>query len=534
MNRLLAYLVTWAIFILVFFGIVEGGLRLLGMGPQPTINQFDSKLGWVKSMETEANRATSEFDITYTINSLGLRDDANLTKEKPEGTQRVLFLGDSFTLGYTVDRKDLFVDLLESKFKEEGRNVQAINAGTEGYSTDQQLLWLREEGVDYDPDIVVLNFYQNDVFWNSQGNYQRFPKPLFAATDGPAVDPVNVPLEDPGQQGWFAGSTAVGKLFAGAGEPIPTFNISSGKTASGKTLFKEMGVLLKDEPDFITESWKITRSLVAGMKATCEARKIKLLVSLIPTKAQIYTEFKEQQQAELGLADNAWDPNLPTNKMKAICQELGIECYDASQPGQVFMTEAAKEAPLYYTIDRHFSPAGNVAYAQGIYNHLTGDDFLGKTDKAVTPIVASEDSASSGEAAGGLPTWLIVVLVLWAALGIMYAVSYKDENGLLGFIKVGALIWIVVGLISLINLLISVMPYGSGGAVMGIIILAILIFLFWKLRKRFGLIMELYFDFTNRGHWYMMPLLAVMLAIGSLLIVAASSPFVAPFIYTLF
>jgi hypothetical protein len=32
----------------------------------------------------------------------------------------------------------------------------------------------------------------------------------------------------------------------------------------------------------------------------------------------------------------------------------------------------------------------------------------------------------------------------------------------------------------------------------------------------------------------MMPLLAVMLAIGSLLIVAASSPFVAPFIYTLF
>ncbi|MEO6710106.1 MAG: DUF5989 family protein [Planctomycetota bacterium] len=37
-----------------------------------------------------------------------------------------------------------------------------------------------------------------------------------------------------------------------------------------------------------------------------------------------------------------------------------------------------------------------------------------------------------------------------------------------------------------------------------------------------------------RGHWYLMPLLVVLLSIGSLLVVAASSPLIAPFIYTLF
>ena len=38
----------------------------------------------------------------------------------------------------------------------------------------------------------------------------------------------------------------------------------------------------------------------------------------------------------------------------------------------------------------------------------------------------------------------------------------------------------------------------------------------------------------KRGHWYLMPLVVILLTVGSLLVVAASSPLVAPFIYTLF
>ena len=45
---------------------------------------------------------------------------------------------------------------------------------------------------------------------------------------------------------------------------------------------------------------------------------------------------------------------------------------------------------------------------------------------------------------------------------------------------------------------------------------------------------ELIGAFIGRGHWYLMPLVTVLLTIGSLLVVAASSPLVAPFIYTLF
>ena len=45
---------------------------------------------------------------------------------------------------------------------------------------------------------------------------------------------------------------------------------------------------------------------------------------------------------------------------------------------------------------------------------------------------------------------------------------------------------------------------------------------------------ELLKAFTLRGHWYLMPLVVILLSVGSLLVVAASSPLIAPFIYTLF
>ena len=63
---------------------------------------------------------------------------------------------------------------------------------------------------------------------------------------------------------------------------------------------------------------------------------------------------------------------------------------------------------------------------------------------------------------------------------------------------------------------------------------ALLTFIVVKLGPRLGTAAELLAAFTRRGHWYLMPLVVVLVTIGSLLVVAASSPLVAPFIYTLF
>ena len=102
-NVLLALVVSLA----VAAGVLEAGLRLLGMGPQATINRFDKDLGWVKTPSSSAHRKTGEYDVTFTINSLGIRGDEMATAAKPAGTYRVMMLGDSFVQGYTVERENV-------------------------------------------------------------------------------------------------------------------------------------------------------------------------------------------------------------------------------------------------------------------------------------------------------------------------------------------------------------------------------------------------------------------------------------------
>jgi hypothetical protein len=82
--------------------------------------------------------------------------------------------------------------------------------------------------------------------------------------------------------------------------------------------------------------------------------------------------------------------------------------------------------------------------------------------------------------------------------------------------------------------LVKMLPPSIASWVAGGFVLLVLGFVTYKLGRRIATILELLRSFVMRGHWYLMPLLVVLLSIGSLLVVAASSPLIAPFIYTLF
>lgn len=185
-NVALALLVSLAIGL----GVFEGGLRLLGLGPPVTLNAFDADLGWSKTPSTTLRRGNAEgFEVEFTFNAAGLRDDAGVTAGALPDAYRVIALGDSFTLGFSVKRDDLFVDLLEGWWNAEGRGVQIVNTGTEGYSTDQEVAWLETHGAAWDPDLVLLFTYENDLFWNGQSHYTDLPKPRYTAagTENPAL-----------------------------------------------------------------------------------------------------------------------------------------------------------------------------------------------------------------------------------------------------------------------------------------------------------------------------------------------------------
>ncbi len=104
----------------------------------------------------------------FKINSRGLRADREYPYEKPPGTIRIVSLGDSFTAGYEVQQEETFSSVLERELRASGHTVEVLNAGVSGYSNAEALVYLERELLRYDPDIVLLSFYANDLVDNTR------------------------------------------------------------------------------------------------------------------------------------------------------------------------------------------------------------------------------------------------------------------------------------------------------------------------------------------------------------------------------
>jgi len=106
-----------------------------------------------------------DFGFPMRTNALGLRGGP-VTREKPAGTLRVLCVGDSVTFGLGVEEPQIFVSLLAQRLNEKvggGRRVEVINAAVPGWDGKDELLYLRDEGMQLAPDLVLLVFIPNDI-----------------------------------------------------------------------------------------------------------------------------------------------------------------------------------------------------------------------------------------------------------------------------------------------------------------------------------------------------------------------------------
>lgn len=96
--------------------------------------------------------------ITPTLNSQGYRDYEH-SLEKSVGKARILLLGDSMTFGWGIADHEIYPRRLSELA---GDQVEIISLARNGWSTADQLLALRREGLAYKPDIVVIGVVTND------------------------------------------------------------------------------------------------------------------------------------------------------------------------------------------------------------------------------------------------------------------------------------------------------------------------------------------------------------------------------------
>lgn len=124
-------------------------------------------------------------------NSHGLRGRAEYAYQRDPSRHRILIFGDSYTFGDDVSDDETYSQLLEQLLP----STDVLNLGEHGYGHDQMLLYLRDEGVKYRPDVVILGYVRFDTYRNLF-TFSSYAKPRFALDSG-ALRLTNVPVPEP-------------------------------------------------------------------------------------------------------------------------------------------------------------------------------------------------------------------------------------------------------------------------------------------------------------------------------------------------
>ena len=163
--------------------VLEGGV-LLVLGEQPKFPRrvVGAEFG-VRINQPNARYRHKSADVTvhFRINGRGLRADREYPYEKAAGVRRIVSLGDSFTVGYEVEVEQTFSAVLERELRRRGHRIEVLNAGVSGYSTAEALIYFERELLRYEPDLVLISFFANDLADNARTG-------LFGLVDGALVE----------------------------------------------------------------------------------------------------------------------------------------------------------------------------------------------------------------------------------------------------------------------------------------------------------------------------------------------------------
>jgi len=97
------------------------------------------------------------------INSIGFRE-REIIKEKGPQTYRIFCLGGSNTCGEGLFENERFSNIIEQKLNSKPRvfNFEVYNFGMPGYSTLQMLRLFKNELINFNPDLIIVNPEQAD------------------------------------------------------------------------------------------------------------------------------------------------------------------------------------------------------------------------------------------------------------------------------------------------------------------------------------------------------------------------------------
>ena len=349
----------------------------------------DPVLGWRLKPNIQFTKA-DEGHIFQRVkfNSHGWRDKEH-DYAKPAGVVRIVVLGDSYMEGSSVEFENIFSSQLAHILKERGKsNVEVINLGVSGYGTLQEYYVLKNEGVRYHPDLVLLGFFfGNDLSDNSSDlkkervgerttNYTNRPYLLPGPENEWKVKPVNYQQIKANydervhkfEQVPFWQKSHLYRVF----HPLlPEWEaeVNSRNRAHSR---HSMDAHFCNEDDTYKSAWIITRRILTRVKQEASYAHSELVVFTVPFLYEADPlRIQKDEILRNQINDLCLDPPIGYDRLKAILNQLQIQWIDLLP---VFRNVAPKQE--LYLPDLHWNEKGHRLAALQVAQFLVTQRLL--------------------------------------------------------------------------------------------------------------------------------------------------------------
>ena len=129
------------------------------------LHEYRPDRGWLYGLRPGAEGRLAETgDALYRINPDGFRGPRH-ARPRPAGGMRMLVMGDSIAFGYAVEEASAFPRVLEAQLAAlvPQAGIEVVNLGVGGYNAWNEVELLRDVGISYQPDLVLVQFCINDL-----------------------------------------------------------------------------------------------------------------------------------------------------------------------------------------------------------------------------------------------------------------------------------------------------------------------------------------------------------------------------------
>ena len=330
--------------VVVGLGIAEVVLRAMDVvpverSPLRGYHRGHPRYGWVGTPGRTARFDGDEFDVVISIADDGYRRQ-EVPRPAADRAPTVVFLGDSFTWGWGVERGEVFTDRLQELV---GERWRVVNHGVNAWGTSQQRLLLEDLLAKAPPDRVVVMFFANDP--EECVDDRGGKRPVHELVDG-RLEARNLPVR------------------TDLTSPFRELTKRSLALSLTRALSNDLAALLKQEhPAHFLEvaaageeprGWPVCAALIEDMARLCAAAGTEFQVVYIPVAAEVA---------------GAPDRSIPQRTLlAAVCERAGIPWLDLTPGLHAVWLDSPQHTdlglPLYFPRDQHWTAAGHAAGAR--------------------------------------------------------------------------------------------------------------------------------------------------------------------------